>query len=241
MNTQKIAVATITWARTPEEESLLREALRQLAQWQMRIFVTDGGSTESFLQFLQSIPHLTLLQAPAKGVWAQAKSSLVAAHQAGFSHILYTEPDKLDFFRFHLEGMLRGVVEEEKAGIYLAARSEAGFATFPAFQQMSETTINACCREVIGHQVDYTYGPFLLRKELIPYLQLVQEDIGWGWRPYTFGIAHRLGYRVEAFTGDFSCPPDQRADSPAERIYRMRQLNQNIQGLVLSTAVALDV
>ena len=92
----------------------------------------------------------------------------------------------------------------------------------------------------MGKAIDYTYGPFLLNRKLAPYLYLVQEDIGWGWRPYAFGLAHRLGYQVNYQEGDFYCPEDQREDNPAERIYRMRQLSQNIQGLVFSTSVAVD-
>jgi hypothetical protein len=240
MYTDHISIATITWARTREEENLLQEALSQLARLQVNIFVTDGGSSDHFLDFLRGIPHVTILQAEAKGVWAQAKKSLLTAYDTGTPYVLYTEPDKLDFFRQYLGGMLSQVPGGENTGILLASRSAAGFSTFPLFQQMSETTINHCCREIVGKEVDYTYGPFIIRRELIPYLDLVQEDIGWGWRPYAFGIAHRVGYQVEAFTGDFACPPDQREDDSTERIYRMRQLTQNIQGLVLSTHISLS-
>jgi hypothetical protein len=240
MKADQISIATITWARTQDEENLLHAALRELARLQIRVFVTDGGSSGSFLNFLRSIPHFTILQAEAKGVWAQAKKSLLTAYDAGTSYILYTEPDKLEFFRQHLGSMLSQVPEGENTGIFLASRSAAGFDTFPRFQQMTETTINNCCREIIGKAVDYTYGPFLINRDLIPYLELVQEDIGWGWRPYAFGIAHRQGYQVQSYTGDFACPPDQREDNATERIYRMRQLNQNIQGLVLSTNIPLS-
>ncbi len=39
---------------------------------------------------------------------------------------------------------------------------------------------------------------------------------------------------MEAFEKDFYCPPHQRGDDANERIYRMKQLEQNISGLVLS-------
>jgi hypothetical protein len=92
---------------------------------------------------------------------------------------------------------------------------------------------------VIGKKFDYTYGPFLLNSRLVPYLDHIKEDIGWGWRPYLFSVADRLGLEVAATTQNFQCPPDQQEDDAKERIYRMRQLEQNIRGIVLSTTINL--
>ena len=93
--------------------------------------------------------------------------------------------------------------------------------------------------EVTGKEYDFTYGPFLLNRQLVPHLQKVKEDIGWGWRAYLFVLAHRLGLTLDAFIDDFVCPPDQRDDDQKERIYRMRQLEQNIRGIVLGSNVEL--
>jgi len=240
MNTEKLSIATITWARDEKEETLLRTSLQQLASFNLPVFITDGGSGASFLAFLQSFPHFRLLQAKAKGAWAQARNSLSEAHASGSEFILYTEPDKYHFFNEFLSTMLSKAETNDQTGVILASRSGSGFATFPAFQQMTETTINNCCAEVIGKQIDYTYGPFLLNRKLVPYLKLIQEDIGWGWRPFTFAIAKRLGYMVDAFIADLPCPQDQQEDNAAERIYRMKQLHQNIQGIVLSATVKLE-
>lgn len=241
MNKNDLSIATITWARDENEETLLRQSLQQLAKLQIPVFITDGGSKNSFLNFLKNFPNFVLLETEARGVWAQVKNSLSKAYQSGSAFIFYTEPDKHDFFETGIQRMLDEVMVNERLGIITASRSAAGFATFPAFQQMTETTINNCCTEITGIPLDYTYGPFILNRQLVPYLQLVLEDIGWGWRPYTFAIAHRLGYTIEAFADAFSCPSAQQQDSKAERIYRMRQLSQNIQGTVLATTVSLDV
>ncbi len=240
MNKNDLSIATITWARDEDEEELLRQSLQKLAKLELTVFITDGGSNTGFLDFLKNFSNFNLVKTRAKGVWAQVKNSLSEAYHSGSPFILYTEPDKHDFFEKGLPRMLNEVVVNEHSGIITASRSAVGFATFPAFQQMTENAINNCCGEIISSAIDYTYGPFILNKELVPYLELVQEDIGWGWRPYTFNIAHRLGYKVKAFTDDFSCPSTQQKDNQAERIYRMRQLSQNIQGLVLSTTICLD-
>jgi hypothetical protein len=239
MDTKNLSIATITWARNEDEEKLLRQSLQQLADFQIPVYITDGGSNQGFLDFLSSHAHFKLLHTTAKGVWAQAKNSLSEAHKSGTEFILYTEPDKRDFFSRSLLQMLGTVQVSEQSGIVLAARSDLGFNTFPSFQRMTETTINNCSTEVIGKPLDFTYGPFILNRKLVPYLDLVQEDIGWGWRPYTFIIASRLGLSVDAYTADFSCPSDQREDDPKERIYRMRQLEQNIRGIVLAASVEL--
>lgn len=239
MRSGDYVIATITWARDEAEENLLRAALTQLATLQVLVYITDGGSRTSFLDFLHQIPHFRVLTCLQKGVWAQARTSLAAAYQAGHPFIFYTEPDKLIFFQDHVAEFLRAASCQPATGVVLAARSAAGFHTFPEFQQTTETTINACCAEITGVAVDYTYGPFLFNRQLAPYLNQVQEDIGWGWRPYIFGLAHRLGYHFQVHEADLVCPPEQRTDTPAERIYRMRQLAQNIQGLVLSTTVAV--
>lgn len=241
MNKNNISIATITLARDEAEESLLRESLQQLAKLEVPVFITDGGSRPGFVDFLRSFPNFILSTATSRGVWQQAKNSLLEAYQSGSTFIFYTEPDKGDFFRHSLADMLFGVQTDGNLGIILASRSAAGFATFPAFQRMTETTINNCCAEIIGHHYEYTYGPFVLNSKLVPFLELVKEDVGWGWRPYIFGIANRLGLRVECHVGDFVCPVQQREDTEAERIYRMRQLSQNMQGIVLSTSVIINV
>ncbi|KAA5542455.1 hypothetical protein [Adhaeribacter rhizoryzae] len=239
MHKTNVAIATISWVRDAQEEKLLRASFSQLATFGIPVFITDGGSNSSFLDFLRTFPQFKILTPTGKGVWAQARTSVLAATETKAPFILYTEPDKLIFFRDFLPDFLSQAPTAESTGVVLASRSATGFATFPAFQRTTETTINACCTEIIGPAVDYTYGPFLMRRELAPYLNLVQEDIGWGWRPYVFGLAHHLGFEVISYEADLACPPDQREDSRAERIYRMKQLTQNIQGLVLSTTVAL--
>jgi hypothetical protein len=241
MDKKDIVIATITLARDEHEEFVLRKSLEHLAELDIPVYITDGGSRMDFLQFIKSFPHFQLLPDHIRGVHPQAKNSLNAAYRSKTAFIFYTEPDKGDFFHQLSSKIDQEIETDDRTGILLFSRSETAFATFPPFQQMTETTINNCCQELIGHAVDYTYGPFILKSELVPYLDPVREDLGWGWRPYIFGISHRLGFNTSSFTGPFSCPPDQREDNQKERIYRMRQLSQNIHGLVLSTMTALEV
>ena len=86
--------------------------------------------------------------------------------------------------------------------------------------------------------MDYCYGPFFFTSRLIPLLEKLPENCGWGWRPFLFAAAHRSGFAVTSLVGDFTCPPDQQLDDATERIYRMKQLTQNMEGLLQAAAIA---
>jgi hypothetical protein len=237
VNKGDIAVATITRARNAREAELLVSGLEALAACGMRIFATDGGSDAGFIERARRIDTLTFCPIEGRGLWPQARGSLNAARAAGARFILYTEPDKRDFFRDHLDGFIADARADENTGVILASRSPRQLATFPPFQQYTESVINRCCADVIGEPFDYSYGPFVLDSFLVPHLTPPQADIGWGWRPYAFGIAHRMGLRVEQVLRAGECPADQREDS--ERVYRMQQLAQSVEGIVLSTKAVL--
>lgn len=237
MNKDEVCIATIAWARNRDEENELRTSLTALSLLGLPVFITDGGSSESFVDFLKGLPGFTMLS--AKGLWAQAKNSLAAAAKSGAKFILYAEPDKLIFFSKHLKMLLGSTLTKKCKGVVIASRSAAGFATFPFFQQTTESCINDCCKEVIGVDADYCYGPFLFNASLLPYGEHLPENIGWGWRPFLFAVAHRLGLPVEVFEGDFECPLQQKSADAKERLYRMKQLTQNIEGLLLATSIQL--
>jgi hypothetical protein len=233
---KKVSVATISWARNEQEEQVLETSLQCLADFGLPVYITDGGSSPRFLQFLHTFSNFTVLY--AKGLWPQAKASItLAAKETEF--VLYTEPDKLDFFSMYLSKMVQQEWHES-TGVILASRSSKGFSTFPIFQQLTEHTINQCCKEIIGKNIDYCYGPFLFNSRLMLFMDSIKDDCGWGWRPYLFTIAHRLSLTIQSYQDDFSCPPDQRIDNEAERIYRMKQLTQNLNGLIEASMVDLS-
>jgi hypothetical protein len=132
------------------------------------------------------------------------------------------------------------VPDDLGAGIAVASRGAAAFATFPAMQQRTEASINTLTGEAIGVAGDYSYGPFLLHRSLARCLGPVTAEIGWGWRHYLFAVAHRRGYRVVTIEGDYRCPGAQRREDEGERVHRLRQLAQNVQGLILGMTVPLD-
>src|SRR5688572_19368202 len=156
MDLNHVAVATITWARNKEEEQLLVSSLEQLAKAGLPVFITDAGSTETFLRFLEAGKSFTVTK-NIKGVWPQAQNSLQAASQKQHPFIFYTEPDKEGFFTNSLASFLEKITVDENTGVVIASRSASAFASFPAFQQITENTINKCCAEIIGKEMDYVY------------------------------------------------------------------------------------
>lgn len=229
-------MATISWARNDEEEKVLHASLTQLASISIPVYITDGGSSGNFKNFMRN--NLGFHVFEERGLWSQARKSITEAKKAGAEFIFYTEPDKQDFFSNHVSSILNEDLEYN-TGVVIASRSPKGFSTFPSFQQMTETTINHCCAEIIGKEVDYCYGPFLFNTQLVEHLEKLDANCGWGWRPFLFAIAHRLGYTIKVHESDFNCPPDQREDDATERVYRMKQLTENIDGLVKAVSIEL--
>jgi hypothetical protein len=233
MNTRDVAIATMTLGRDMREQTLLHAALRELAAAHIPVYLTDGGSGEDFVDELRRFPGFNVCEPRGAGLWPQVRRSLEAARKSGARFILYAEPDKREFFSARMATFIADAPDDGETGVVLAARSQAALSTFPPFQQFTESVINRCCAEVIGQSFDYSYGPFLLNGALVDQLNGLEDDIGWGWRTHAFGIAHRMGLTVEHIVAGCSCPADQRED--CERTYRMLQLAQSIEGLVLST------
>lgn len=240
----RLATATITRARRPAEAALLRDSLEQLSDHGIPVCVADGGSGEAFLDRLRALPHLMVTAVePGDGprLLGQVQAALAAAGSLEPEFVLYTEPDKGWFFAHRLRAFLEALQRHPEAGVLVAARDGASFATFPAGQQLTERLTNALCAEVLGQAGDFLYGPLLLRASLLPHLGRVREDVGWGWRLLALVLARRLALPVVCHTADLPCPEGQRGeDDLRSRTYRMEQMAQNVRGLVLGLRMPLD-
>lgn len=236
----EVAVATVTLVREPREDALLRRALGSLARLNLPLFVCDGGSGGDFLAFLRSLPRTTVVEPVERGLVGQVRAAIAAAGTADVPFVLYTESDKQEFFERRLLRFLREAAVEADPGVVLAARSDAAFRTFPPSQQFTEGTINQLCGEFVGAPGDYSYGPFLVRRDLAAHVDRATTDLGWGWRHMLFAIAHRFATRIVHVADDHTCPEDQRGEDDAERLHRLRQLAQNVNGLLAGLTMDLS-
>lgn len=227
-----LAVATMTWARSAHEELTLRRSLQRLAHTGLRVSVADVGNNPGFADFLGALPAFTVMVPDGAGLVAQVKASIEMAARFGTPYILYTEPDKESFFSGALTDFIERAGDEWHVSVVLASRDERSLRTFPPMQRYTEGVVNHLCAEFLGCSGDYCYGPFLMDRGLLPVIADLPPDLGWGWRPFVFRAARHRGLRVSHVTGDYPCPPDQRTEDEDERRHRMRQLTQNVLGLI---------
>lgn len=243
-DTPEIVIATITLARNDAETERLSRAITALAAHALPIIAADGGSTGDFIASLRRIPDLTFYPfepGPGPRLLTQVKTALNAAAALKPRYILYTEPDKQWFFEHRLQSFVAQGLAAGPLGVGIAARDEASFRTYPAFQQYTESVTARLSAEVLGQTGDILYGPLLLDPALVRYVTALTEDVGWGWRPFVMAVAQRLGLAVRHFTLDLPCPPEQRdEDDKKARLYRMEQLAQNARGLALGARWSLE-
>ncbi|MGE3509992.1 MAG: hypothetical protein AB7N65_14030 [Vicinamibacterales bacterium] len=232
MRIADIAVATITWARSDAEQALLNTSLRRLTEAGMPVAVGDRGENTAFTRLLGSLPGLQVCVPSEAGLVSQIRVSMAAAATFGRRFILYVESDKHLFFGPHLRDFLERVPADDTLGVAIAGRSAASFATFPPMQRYTEGVINQLCRDLLGKEGDYSYGPFVMNRTLLPHIASFDPSIGWGWRHSMFAAAVRAGLDLVHFQGDYRCPPDQQHEDEAERRHRLRQLSQDVLGLL---------
>jgi hypothetical protein len=226
----RIAIATMTLARDPREAELLRSALTALSRLGLRIFVADAGSPPELIDFIDQSPGMTRLLPVQPGLVGQVRASLRAARDDGADYVLYTEPDKRWFFETRLDGFLGRAIATDLA-VVIAARSAESFTTFPPMQRLTEESGNRLCAACTGIEGDYGYGPFLFRSDLVQQLDAVTPSLGWGWRPFFFTRAHRLGCSLGHLVDDLPCPMEERDEAESDRVHRLRQLAQNVDGI----------
>src|SRR4051812_13358460 len=97
MTRDTAAVATITWARSVAEESLLRRSLEKLAGAGLRVAVADAGTNAGFTDFLVRLPGFEVTVPAERGLIPQVASALNLCMRFDARFVLYTEPDKEAF------------------------------------------------------------------------------------------------------------------------------------------------
>jgi hypothetical protein len=229
-------IAMPTLARSSEEVCLLRSAIEVLTNLNLPLIAADAGSDREFVDYLSSAPGVTLLQVDrgsGSSLVSQVKSALHEATTFPVSRILYTEPDKKWFFQNRLSQFLEFGKTRRDTGIIVASRTSESFATFPSSQRLTEHLTNELLSELFGIAGDFLYGPFLISRELLPYVESIPDDLGWGWRIYLMALSCRLGYGLVCLDADLPCPVHQRAENDERtRLYRMEQMAQNIRGAI---------
>lgn len=219
---RRIAIATITMARTDSETEEISSALEELAKHEWPVFVADRSTHEGFKIFLAR-SNFTILEG-ASDLVSQVRLALDNAAKSS-DEILYTEPDKKFFFRERLAEFISAAKEN---ALTLPARSPQSFATYSKIQQRVESAVNELCGAMVGVRGDFCYGPMLFPSSLAGRLDKFPAQLGWGWRLFIARAADRVALKEM----DLPCPENQEADTPEEWAHRMRQFTQNIAALL---------
>jgi hypothetical protein len=227
-----VGVATITWARTVDEAELLRHSFSELARATRRLSVADRGNDPDFAAFLRTFDGVRCVTPHAPGLVAQVQASIAAAAEYHTDWILYSEPDKQSFFAGPMQSFVRRALNAGNAGIALPARTAESFATFPPMQRYTESVLNRLLGEMTGTTGDYLFGPLLIHRTLLHLIRALPDDLGWGWRPAIVLAACRLAQPIVLLADDYPCPEEMRSEDEGDRQHRIRQLIQNLRGLV---------
>jgi hypothetical protein len=227
-----LALVTITWARTSSEEDLLVRSLAAAAMLGFPIAIGDRNGRPEFIERLLCLPQTMVVRTREEGLVPQITAAFDAAAAFAPEMLFYSEPDKQVFFDGAAVRLLAEARRYGKPALVLAARSDASFATFPPMQRYTESVVNQLCAELIGVPGDYSYGPFLMPRPLLSHLRALPSTLGWGWRLAAFRAARREGLPIVHVPDDLPCPVEQRQEDEADRVHRLRQLSENLLGLI---------
>ena len=227
-----VGVVTMTLALSDAEQAVLVRALNAAVSVGLPIAVADRSGRPEFFDHLARMPDCTVVAPRMPGLVPQIQAPFNVAAAFDTEFLLYTEPDKESFFLRGVKRLLARGACASGAGVILAARSDDSFRTFPAMQQVTEGFVNQLCGNLIGPAGDYSYGPFLMHRRLLPHIASLLPHLGWGWRFSTFRAAARYGCPIAHAIDDLPCPLDQRGDDEEDQAHRLRQLSQNLLGLI---------
>jgi hypothetical protein len=226
-----VVVATVTWVRSSSDAAMLERSIAALACLACPIAVADRGNSPAFVRALQRIPGVRVVVPTGGGLVAQVHAALELAQNLGASRLLYTEPDKESFFRNCMRSFLDRA-SACNASVVIASRSAESFETYPAMQRYTESVFNQLCGDLLKMPGDYCYGPFLMSRAVAQGACRLAPALSWGWRPAAFRIGQQCGPGIQHIIDDYPCPPDHRREDEHERIHRVRQLSENLRGLI---------
>ena len=189
MDAAEVGVVTVTLVRNAQEERWMRRALERLAGLGLPVAAADGGSGESFVRFLKEL-GFRVAKPRKRGLVPQVKAGVaLGAKSLRREFLLYTEPDKLLFFEGALLDFIHQVRSGSRFGMALAARDAAGFASFPGWQQFTESSMNRVTADFTGQPGDYCYGPLLFRAADADRVRHAPDELGWGVAVFSAGRA----------------------------------------------------
>lgn len=224
-------IAIVTMARAPSDEEARRisEGLTVAASFGLPVFVTDHDGHSGLMPGVESPPNLDLAS-EASEMAPRVCSSFRRALEKNAEVCVYSEPDKIAFFRSGLDRLLQAA-QQNPQSLVIAARNEAAFATVPAGQRKLESMANEIAATFLGYRVDYFFGPFAIPRGAVERYLPDLRSLGWGWRTYLMARCILEGMQVVVVDGPFDAPEWNRGEDDADsRLYRLKQFVESVEG-----------
>jgi hypothetical protein len=226
-----LAIATMTRAASEEEAARLSEGLTCLSVLNVPVFVTDNSQHPALAPSIAQLPNLHFVK-ESQDMVPRICNSLRRAAAERPDAIVYTEPDKLDFFRTGMDRLLR-TAEQNPSSLVIPARDKSSFESIPSGQRMLESMTRQIVAQYLGSDIDLLFGPFALPCAAVEqYLPGVRTEFGWGWRTYVIARCLKHGVPLIVSEGRFPAPEwNRHEDDGPSRLYRLRQFVESVEGI----------
>lgn len=225
----KIAIATLTLARTKLERDIIFKTQAALSQLGYPLVIADHfNSPFSLVKKLKQLDNVSVIAGVDFNSRVR-KSFLKAAQLADC--ILWLESDKLEFAKLYVQDFINYWLKNP-AGILVPARTKASFSKYPKYQQKMEKFLWYSAAQLLNTRVvDLTYGPMIFPSMLVKYLLKSQSPIDFGYH-YSFltAVNCRLGQPLKAISYKITPPQDVQKDDELI-LFRMQQVKNWICGL----------
>ncbi len=205
------------------------------------VFVSDGGSDESFLNYMESLGVSFSIGRQEGSLSGPGKrKAILSAYKSGRKVIVLTELEKVNLLD-SIDAMAKPILEDG-VDIVVAERRSLKEASCPAIQRITEPVGNLVWKICTGRDMDIFFGPRAFSRESSEYFTKYDGPYGDHWEINFIPVmrAIRGGKRVEGRDMDFAYSPEQRHNENGEWFpflgKRLRQL-WNINTAVIKDSI----
>ncbi|MFZ3077905.1 MAG: glycosyltransferase [Candidatus Aenigmatarchaeota archaeon] len=229
MKNGKIIVATITWdGGISAEGGKIIKTMRELKKYGYDVITVDGGSSKETIEGMRE-SGAKIYRQKGKGIGSAMKESIRHAYDSGADAIVYMESDKYSYPK-EIEKTI-GPVLGGKADLVVPSRSAKSFLTYPPFQILTESLINASISVILKNFADYTYGSRTFGRKVAPYF-FESRYSDWGVMYNPLKRLKQDGFKTKAVYVDVSFPKeDYRKEFASAKVwrYRLKQIKQDLK------------
>src|SRR3989344_2179698 len=207
---EKTAIATTTMYPGKTEADRVRstlalqtvEAARKLGYG---LVVVDQQSTDQFRKSIEDL-GAKLIVLEQGDMCESRRTAIQGAYDTNRPYLCWTEPEKVDYVK-SIELTL--LLLEQGADLVVPRR--LSLRSYPAFQQLTERTMNGSFEVLTGRPLDVTFGPKSWRREVTNYFVGYEKssdgEYGITFIPLVYMLAD--GKQLRSVAVDYEHPQEQ--------------------------------